>query len=73
MGLRDALPYLEKSLSFGVAEARYAIGMAHLSLGDKERALEHLELYRQDNPNDKGIEQLLDTVRNGKIEVKKTP
>jgi len=69
---KEALPYLEKARAVGVADADYAIGMTYLSLGEKDRALENLEAYKRRNPNDGNIDKLIDAIRNGKIEFKKS-
>lgn len=68
---KDALPYLEKALAAGVTNAGYTLGMTYLSLGDKARALEHLEAHRQRFPNDGNVARLIDAVRNGKVETRK--
>ena len=70
---KDALPYLEKALSVGVTDAAYALGMTHLSLGNKESALVNLEAYRQRNPNDMNVTKLIGAIRNGKVEIKRNP
>ncbi len=70
---REALPYLEKALAAGFADAAYAIGMTYLSLGDKEQALKNLEDYKQRKPSDGNVDKLIDTIRNGKIEFKRNP
>lgn len=67
---KEALPYLEKALAVGVADAAYAIGMTYLTLGDKEGALENLENYKRRKPNDAGVDKLIDAIRNGRIEFK---
>jgi tetratricopeptide (TPR) repeat protein len=67
---KEALPYLEKALSVGVIDAAYAIGMAYLILGDKNKALENLEGYKRRKPSDGNVDRLIDAIRNGKIEVK---
>jgi predicted Zn-dependent protease len=69
---KEALPYLEKALSVGVVDASYALGMTYLSLGDKQKALENLEAYRQRKPNDKNVTKLIEAIRNGKVEIKKS-
>ena len=71
--LKEALPYLEKALFFGVTDATYTLGMTHLSLGHKEKALENLNAYRQRNPNDPNVVALVDAIRNGRIELKNQP
>ena len=69
---KEAVPYLEKALSVGVTDAAYALGMTYLILGDKQRALVNLENYRQHNPNDSNIARLIDGIRNGKVEFKRS-
>lgn len=66
----EALPYLEKALAAGLADAGYAIGMTYLSLGDKEKALENLEIYKRDKPGDANIDKLIDAIRSGRIKLK---
>jgi tetratricopeptide (TPR) repeat protein len=67
---KEALPYLEKALSVGVSDASYAIGMVYLTLGDKQKAIENLEVYQKRNPSDRNTTKLLDGIRNGKVEIK---
>lgn len=69
---REALPYLEKALSVGVSDANYALGMAYLTLGDKERALKSLEDYKRHRPNDGSVDQIIDAIRSGKVEFKRS-
>ena len=47
---KKAIPYLEKALAAGVAEAAYTLGMAHLSLGNKKKALESFEEFKKRTP-----------------------
>lgn len=68
---KDALPYLEKARSVGVVDAAYSLGMTYLALGDKQKALENLESYRQARPADGNVSRLIDAVRNGKLQIKK--
>ncbi len=70
---KEALPYLEKALAVGVADAAYAIRIAYLTLGDKERALRNLEDYKARNPGDTSVDKLMDAIRNGKVEFKRSP
>ena len=70
---KEALPYLEKALSLGVIDAAYAIGMTHLTLGDKEQALKSLEDYKRRKPSDGSVDQLIDAIRNGRIEFQRNP
>jgi tetratricopeptide (TPR) repeat protein len=66
----QALPYIEKARAFGVVYADYTLGMIYLTLGDKQKALEHLEAYRQVRPDDGKVSFLIDGIRNGKIQLK---
>ena len=70
---KDALPYLQKALAVGVTDAAYAIGMTYLTLGDKEQALKNLEDYKRRKPSDTNVDKLIDAIRNGKIEFKRSP
>lgn len=70
---KDALTFLDKALALGVADAAYALGMTHLALGDKTQALKNFENYQLRNPKDPSINQLIDAIRNGKLELKTTP
>lgn len=70
---RESLPYLEKALAAGVADAAYAIGMTYLTLGDKEQALRKLEDYKRRKPGDANVDKLIDAIRNGKFEIKRAP
>ena len=70
---KQALPYLEKALAVGVTDAAYSIGMAHLALGDKDSALASLEAYKRRNASDERIDKLIDAIRSGRVEFKKSP
>lgn len=70
---KEALPYLEKALALGVKEADFSIGLVRLGLGDKEGALKNLEAYKLNVPGDKNVDQIIEAIRNGKIEVKTAP
>jgi predicted Zn-dependent protease len=67
---REALPYLEKAFAAGVRDAAYGLGMTYLVLGDKHKAIEHLEAYRQHRPQDDVVAKLIDDIRNGRFEIK---
>ena len=67
---KEAIPYLEKALEAGVGDAVYALGMTHLSLGDKQKALKNLEDYRKRRPNDENTAKIIDAIRNGTGEFK---
>lgn len=70
---KEAIPYLKTALAGGANDANYALGMTYLSLGDKEKALENLEAYRQRNPNDGNISKLVEALRSGTLEIKRSP
>lgn len=68
---KKAIPYLEKAHSLGVSNASYSLGMVYLSLGDKQKAIENLELYKKRKPNDRNIDKLLNGIINGKTVIKR--
>lgn len=70
---KEGLPFLEKAAAGGIKEARSTMGMAYLILGDKTRALESLERYQKDNPDDNQNNILINSLRNGKIEFETKP
>ena len=67
---KESLPYLDKALEAGVAEAAYASGMSYLALGDKAKALDSLADYKRHNPGDGNVDKLMDAIRSGKLEFK---
>ncbi|MFA6010216.1 MAG: tetratricopeptide repeat protein [Desulfobacteraceae bacterium] len=66
-----ALPFLRKAISAGVTDAYYTMGLTVLSLGEKDKALEYLETYRQKKPGDSRTSVLIEKIRNGKITITK--
>ncbi|MFZ5581603.1 MAG: tetratricopeptide repeat protein [Pseudomonadota bacterium] len=67
---REALPYLEKALAAGIADAAFTLGMAHLSLKDQDGALKYLEDYKRRRPGDANADRFIDAIRNGRIEIR---
>ena len=70
-GQKKSLPYLEKALKLGVEDARFSLGLAHLTLGDKTKSLEYLESYSKKNPDDEHAKIIIEAIKSGRIEVKK--
>lgn len=69
---KEAISYLEKALSFGISDAEYSLGMAYLFLGDKQKSLGYFETYMQHHPDDVSVGKIIDAIRNGTIERKKS-
>jgi len=67
---KEALPFLEKALAAGVTNAAYTLGMTYLALGDKQNALNNLEIYSQHRPSDGNAARIIDAIRNGKVKIK---
>jgi len=67
---KEALPYLNRARDKGVVPAFYALGMTHLMLGDKPRALAMLTEYQRAQPSDLDVGKLIQGIRDGKVEVK---
>ncbi len=68
---KEALPYLTKARDKGVIPAFYALGMTHLMLGDKPKALAMLTEYQRAEPSDQNVGKLIPGIREGKVEVKR--
>lgn len=70
---KKALKYLEKALSVGVTDAAYTLGMAYLKLGNKKKALENLEIFRQRSPyHDESVAKLIEDIQSGNKEKMKS-
>jgi tetratricopeptide (TPR) repeat protein len=70
---KESLPYLEKALKLGLDDAKYTLGVVHMSLGDKEKAIELLEGFGKTHPQDPRPKQLISAIRSGEIRVKTVP
>lgn len=68
---KEALPYLTRARDKGVVPASYAMGMTHLMLGDKPKALAMLTEYQRAQPSDLNVGKLIQGIRDGKVEVKR--
>jgi tetratricopeptide (TPR) repeat protein len=64
---REGLPFLEKALSLGAAEAGYSVGLAYLFIGDRAKAITYLENYKSRFPADPTTDKILEAIRTGKI------
>jgi len=69
----QAIPYLQKADSQGVAQATYGLAVAYLMVGDKPKGIEYLEKYRKAVPQDKSVEAFIDAVKNNRFETKTSP
>jgi tetratricopeptide (TPR) repeat protein len=69
--LRESIPYLEKALAAGTVDAAYSLGMVHLSLGDKARALEYLETYKARAPAGADVSKVIEAIQSGKVEIRR--
>ena len=64
----DAIPILEKAKSLGVPAASYTLGVAYLTAGNMEKALENLRAYVQRTPHDPNADRMIDAIRTGRIQ-----
>lgn len=69
---QEALPYLTKAQEKGVVSAMYALGMTHLALGNTAKALESLQAYQKAVPADTSVPKLIEALRSGKLELRKS-
>ena len=70
--LKEAMPYLFKARDKGVVPASYTLGIAHLGLGDQQKALVYLGEYQKAQPADQNVGKLILAIREGTVEVRKT-
>ena len=68
---KDAMPYLGKARDKGVVPALYAMGMVHLTMGDKPKALALLAEYQKAEPIDQNVGKLMRGIREGKVGVER--
>ncbi|MBS1162049.1 MAG: hypothetical protein H6R15_4468 [Proteobacteria bacterium] len=68
---KDGIPFLEKALSGGYDKAAFSLGMAYLTQGENEKALQYLEAYRKKFPNDPNTAKLIEAIRSGNVTVKR--
>lgn len=69
---QQAQAHLEQARAAGMEEATYALGLVRLALGDRMSAFKFLDDYRRLKPTDPGINQLIEGVRNGTIDIRWT-
>lgn len=69
---KEAIPYLNKSLSSGVPAAAYSLGMVNIFLGNKEKAIEYLEMYQAKYPDDKNTAILIRNIQSNEIKTNAT-
>jgi hypothetical protein len=69
-GQSAAIPLLEKAKSLGVVNADYPLGLAYISVGDRDKAVTNLKNYTARVPGDENAARVLVAIINGKIETK---
>lgn len=67
---KESIPFLEKAVAGGISDANYSLGMSHLALGNKEKALALFSKYKAITPGDKSIDELIKSINAGQYEVK---
>ncbi|MDD5170885.1 MAG: hypothetical protein PHN75_18865 [Syntrophales bacterium] len=69
--LNESIPYLNKALAAGLKEANFTLGMVHLTIGEKEKGLNHLKAYKEAYPHDPNTSKIIEAVESGKFTVKR--
>lgn len=71
---KEAIGYLEKAVKLGVTKAYWGLSLSYLSLNDKKKAIEYMQEYKHNFPNDKNADIFLDAISNikGNVEIKQT-
>jgi tetratricopeptide (TPR) repeat protein len=67
---RESVGYLEKALAAGNINAAYSLGLAHLALEDKDKALRYLETY-QARGGQADVSKFVNALRSGKVEIRR--
>jgi tetratricopeptide (TPR) repeat protein len=67
---KEAIPYLEKAMSLGVPQAPYSLGIAYLTLGEKEKATQYLKAYLEKHPEDKKTRELYEAISSGRVGIR---
>jgi tetratricopeptide (TPR) repeat protein len=71
---KDAIPFLEKAAAAGQVLAHRGLGVVHLTLDDKTKALEHLRKWSAANPDDAETKEMIAAIESGApIEHKRGP
>jgi tetratricopeptide (TPR) repeat protein len=65
----EAIGVLEKAKRLGAGEADYTLAVAYSSIGLRDKALEDLRRYAKRAPKDPNVAKLIDSIRDGNIEV----
>jgi tetratricopeptide (TPR) repeat protein len=63
----EGIPYLEKAKGLGAVNSDYWLGWSYVAVGEKAKAIENLESYTKRVPADQRATQLLDAVRNDRV------
>ena len=70
---KKAVPYLKKAVAAGVSDAAYTLGLVYMALGNKQKAIDSIEVFRKSSPyNAESADKLIDEIKNGKAIVKKS-
>lgn len=64
-----AIGYLNRAVAGGVPQAHYTLALVYYTQGDRQRALENLQLYQQAFPDDPDIAPLIRAIQNGEVQV----
>jgi len=68
-GMKEGLPYLNKSAKVGFNEAYLSLANAYLSLNQKPKALAALSSYKKVVPNDMHYDDMVDAVKTNKASI----
>ncbi len=64
---KESIPYLKKALDRGEPRAALSLGMAYLTLGEKEQALIYLKQYKKLVPDDTKSDGLIKAIEEGSV------
>ena len=68
----ESLPYLQKAYSLGEKDAQYSVGLLLYQNGDKTKGLQELEAYSKANPDNQHVKQVIKSIQDGTLKIKRT-
>ncbi len=63
-----SVPHFERAIELGITTARFELGLAHLMLGDEQKALEHLRAFSKEHPADERALEIIEAIEGGRIQ-----
>ncbi|RXI36664.1 hypothetical protein CRU99_13255 [Malaciobacter mytili] len=66
---KESIPILKKAIDLGEKEALFTLGMVYIVQKKNKEALQLLELYSKNYPNDSKVKVIINAIENNNIEI----